>query len=224
MTTSHGDSIRLKKFWSALVLILLFAAVPVVRARVPGSSSDLPATTVGEARAIRAFDLAKGFGEPGVYAFLRTMPKGADLHMHLSGAIYAETFLKDAVADGLCVDPTKLSFAKSSGVSKETPPALKCTEGAVAEAGVFANQKLYDALIDAFSMRSFVPTPGVSGAESVLLRSVSPVTVAVPAFATFTVGTSPVAAGVPGAVGAASTNPACLVAFVSKGVKPLPPN
>ena len=28
---------------------------------------------------------------------------------------------------------------------------------------VFKNQKLYDALVDAFSMRSFVPTPGVSG-------------------------------------------------------------
>ncbi len=161
MTMSHGESSRLKKFRPALVLIL--AAVPIVCAQLPSSSFAMPGPTAGEARAIRAFDLAKGFGNPGVYAFLRTMPKGADLHMHLSGAIYAETFLKDAAADGLCVDPTKLIFAKNSGVSKDTPPVPKCTEGTVAEAGVFANQKLYDALIDAFSMRSFVPTPGVSG-------------------------------------------------------------
>jgi adenosine deaminase len=163
MTTSHGKSTRLKKFRPALVLILLFAAIPIVRAHVPDSSTDMPAPTAGEARAIRAFDVARTFGEPGVYAFLRTMPKGADLHMHLSGAIYAETFLKDAVADGLCVDPKTLSFARNSGATKDTPPVPKCTEGAIADAGVFANQKLYDALIDAFSMRSFVPTPGVSG-------------------------------------------------------------
>ena len=163
MTTTHEKSSRLRKFRPALVLILLFAVIPIVRAHVPGSFTDMPAPTVGEARAIHAFDVARTFGEPGVYAFLRTMPKGADLHMHLSGAIYAETFLKDAAADGLCVDPKTLSFARNSGVTRDTPSVPKCTEGAIAEAGVFANQKLYDALIDAFSMRSFVPTPGVSG-------------------------------------------------------------
>jgi adenosine deaminase len=39
------------------------------------------------------------------------MPKGGDLHMHLSGAVYAETFLKEAAADNLCVNPNPtLSF------------------------------------------------------------------------------------------------------------------
>ena len=33
----------------------------------------------------------------------------------------------------------------------------------VPAASVFQNQKLYDALVDAFSMRSFVPSAGVSG-------------------------------------------------------------
>src|SRR5947209_8925212 len=36
--------------------------------------------------------------------FLQQMPKGADLHNHLSGAIYAESYIRFAVADGLCVD------------------------------------------------------------------------------------------------------------------------
>ena len=35
--------------------------------------------------------------------------------------------------------------------------------GCVRQPASFQNQKLYDALVDAFSMRSFVPTPGVSG-------------------------------------------------------------
>jgi adenosine deaminase len=47
--------------------------------------------TAAELRTGRAFDAAKKLGTPALYAFLAPMPKGADLHMHLSGAIYAET-------------------------------------------------------------------------------------------------------------------------------------
>ena len=45
-------------------------------------------------------------------AFLRPFPKGADLHNHLSGAIYAESFLKWAASDGLCIDRRHLALAK----------------------------------------------------------------------------------------------------------------
>jgi adenosine deaminase len=50
------------------------------------------------------------------------------------------------------VDPAALSFAK--------PP---CAAPLVAAAQVPSNQDLYDRLINSFSMRSFVPTPGFSG-------------------------------------------------------------
>ena len=36
-------------------------------------------------------------------AFLKAMPKGADLHVHLSGAVYAEDFIGWAAAARLCV-------------------------------------------------------------------------------------------------------------------------
>ena len=36
--------------------------------------------------------------------FLQRMPKGADLHSHLSGAVYAESYLRWAAQDGKCVD------------------------------------------------------------------------------------------------------------------------
>src|SRR5579859_1917099 len=42
--------------------------------------------------------------------FLKKMPKGADLHYHLSGGVYAESFIRAAVEDGLCVDTKKLAF------------------------------------------------------------------------------------------------------------------
>ena len=82
------------------------------------------------------------------------MPKGADLHYHLAGGIYAETFIRDAAEDGLCVDLASHAFVA---------PQPVCGAGQVAAAQAFSDQNLYDALINAFSMRSFVPTPGVSG-------------------------------------------------------------
>jgi len=113
--------------------------------------------TPGEQRAVRAFEAAQTdkANALSLEALLARMPKGGDLHMHLSGAVYAETFLKEAATDNLCVNPKALGLVKNAG------PA--CPEGDVPAASVFQNQKLYDALVDAFSMRSFVPSAGVSG-------------------------------------------------------------
>jgi len=122
-------------------------------------AASLPAQTAapaGEPRASAAFEAARRAGPLALHAFLEKMPKGADLHMHLSGAIYAETFLADAAQDQLCVDPVQHAFVK--------PPApASCPAGSVPVASVFKDQKLYDALVDAFSMRSFVPSSGISG-------------------------------------------------------------
>jgi adenosine deaminase len=108
-------------------------------------------TPAGEARAARAYQAAVHKGLPALRAFLDQFPKGANLHIHLSGAVYAETFIREAGEDGLCVDPAALSFAK--------PP---CTPPLVEAARLPANQELYDRLVNAFSIRSFVPTSGFS--------------------------------------------------------------
>src|SRR5215213_2503082 len=45
-------------------------------------------------------------------AFLKSMPKGADLHTHLSGAVYAETFMNWAAQAQMCVDPGTFVLAE----------------------------------------------------------------------------------------------------------------
>jgi len=105
-----------------------------------------------QARAARAYQVAAHQGPLALRVFLSQFPKGANLHVHLSGAVYAETFLRDAGEDGLCVDPSALSFTQ--------PP---CTPPLVDAAQLPSNQTLYDRLINAFSMRSFVPSAGFSG-------------------------------------------------------------
>jgi adenosine deaminase len=121
------------------------------------ATSPLGAQTSVEARAAHAYETATKGGPLVLHAFLDQFPKGADLHVHLSGAIYAETFIKDAAEDGLCVDPKALSFSK--------PPCDAPLVSAKDLDGVLnpAEQALYDRLIDSFSMRSYVPASGFSG-------------------------------------------------------------
>ncbi|HTQ59025.1 MAG TPA: hypothetical protein VMI32_02300 [Candidatus Solibacter sp.] len=93
--------------------------------------------------------------------FLLGMPKGGDLHNHLSGAVYAESWIRAAVEDRLCVDLAKFAFAKPQPSSRE-PAQPDCGESNVPASLVYQDQHLFDALVDSFSMRGFVPSPGVT--------------------------------------------------------------
>ena len=84
-----------------LFACFLFAAL-TVHAQAPSP----------ETRAAQAYRTAAQAGPLALRAFLAQFPKGADLHVHFSGAVYAETYIRDAGEDGLCVDPAALSFAK----------------------------------------------------------------------------------------------------------------
>jgi adenosine deaminase len=166
MAMAAGEGKMARGHWPEIVLVLLLAVV-VISVSL-GLGSDAANLTNGERRAIQAFADAQAQGEPALYALLRDMPKGGDLHMHLSGAVYAETFIKDAAADGMCVDVKALSLLKNpmaakAGAGKGTATAPQCPKDSVAAASVFANQRLYDQLVNSFSMRSYFPTPGFSG-------------------------------------------------------------
>src|SRR6266436_1241514 len=95
--------------------------------------------------------------------FLLGMPKGGDLHNHLTGAVYAESWIRAGAEDHLCVDVAKLAFVKLQAASGGGGGQPACGDGKVPAAGAFKDQDLYDALVDAFSMRGFVPSPGVTG-------------------------------------------------------------
>jgi adenosine deaminase len=136
---------------SLLACFAFVFATQINAAQAPAATAGGPAATP-EARAVRAYQAGAQNGPLALRGFLADFPKGADLHVHLSGAIYAESFIRAAGQDGLCVDPVALSFAK--------PP---CEGKLIPAATVPANQDLYDRLVDAFSMRSFVPTAGYSG-------------------------------------------------------------
>ncbi len=78
--------------------------------------------------------------------FFRRMPKGGDLHIHTSGALYPEDLLRIATEKGLCVNPVRgdLSFPPCG-------PAADAHTLAVAQAA--AIQELKERLIGLWSVR-----------------------------------------------------------------------
>jgi adenosine deaminase len=83
--------------------------------------------------------------------FAHDMPKGGDLHNHLSGAIYAEDLIDFAASDNLCVDRTTSQLL--------APPCDACEKYA-SKPGIrcaYADHVLYNQLIDAWSMRNWRP-------------------------------------------------------------------
>lgn len=142
--------------------MLRFSVRVVVASALAACVASQAQTTAGSA-AERAFAAAKKQGAPALYAFLKPFPKGADLHMHLSGAIYAETFIREAAEQNICVDTARLAFVPNKGLTKSIPPQPVCGDAAISAASVTKDQQLYDRLINSFSMRSFVPSQGYSG-------------------------------------------------------------
>src|SRR5215831_4997609 len=80
--------------------------------------------------------------------FLRQMPKGGDLHNHLTGAVYAESFIRWAAQDGLCVDRETAALV---------PPPCDPEKNKPAAATAYQDVGLYAHMLDAYSMRGWLP-------------------------------------------------------------------
>ena len=88
--------------------------------------------------------------------FLESFPKGGDIHNHLVGAIYAETWLDWAAEDGLCID--------TDGPALRDPGTESCAAKGLKKAdAALENEDLRRRFINGASLRSFVPENGWSG-------------------------------------------------------------
>ena len=112
------------------------ASAPRHAAPAPAASS-LEAATARRFAAIRRDPLR-------LRAFVAAMPKGGDLHNHLSGSIYAEDYLAWAAADSLCVATATMTIVGGT-----------CDErtGPLPAASIVRNPTLFNQAVDALSMR-----------------------------------------------------------------------
>ena len=92
--------------------VFAFASACVFCLPVAGGSHARQA----EERAESAFNLARG-NPLALRAFLVDMPKGAELHYHLVGGIYAETLIRRGGEDHLCVNVAARSFVKRTAAN-----------------------------------------------------------------------------------------------------------
>jgi adenosine deaminase len=126
-----------------LAVIFLAAFIVLLRLAVLAGEFDTVITAA-------AFEAARD-DRTALRAFLHRMPKGGDLHTHLSGTVYAERFIAWAAQQELCVDLRNVVLAKP-----------QCDRaGAVPVSDAMRDQALYNRMVDAFSMRWFLPTPAV---------------------------------------------------------------
>ncbi|MFI7006203.1 adenosine deaminase [Streptomyces sp. NPDC050145] len=76
-------------------------------------------------------------------SFFRALPKGGDLHNHLSGAVSTEYLIELAAQDGLCIDSTMTAV----------PPP--CGPGTRPAADARTDRAFHDDLVRAWSMQDF---------------------------------------------------------------------
>lgn len=126
--------------WQRCVLI-----VPCVLALALCAGAATQSASSEESKTARYFESIHN--DPNLLlVFLREMPKGADLHNHLAGSIYAESLITWAAEAGDCVDPRAMDL---------TPGPGPCTAPLRSASEAFNDPALYAKMIDAFSMRNW---------------------------------------------------------------------
>ena len=132
-------------------------SVPIVLALfmlAPSAAQATASRSTAEARTAPYLDTIRT--RPAkLRAFLKAMPKGADLHNHLSGAVPTETLIGYAVSDGLCIDATFTAAPAPDGADGRCPAGQRPAADSSADTAFFAQ------ILSAWSMEGFQP-----GAES----------------------------------------------------------
>lgn len=121
------------------------AAAALFAASLP-SGAAAQAGNSAEARTARYFEAVRD-QPPLLTALLREMPKGGDLHSHLSGAVYAESYLRWAAEDGACVDMRVPRIVNA--------PCTPAGDSIIPATQAVSNAGIHDRLVDAMSMRNW---------------------------------------------------------------------
>ena len=146
-----GQGARQKTFgWRAstpLALLLAMVAGCANHASVqnPDASAARDATETDDTERAAAWFETHRNQPPNLRIFLQRMPKGGDIHSHLGGAVYAESYLAWAAEEGFCVRE-----------ADEVLELLRCDveDSTTRRLATLTDTKLYNHLIDEMSTRN----------------------------------------------------------------------
>ncbi len=149
---------------AARIALSLALASSVALAQSPAKK---PAPNTAEQRTAKHFESIKN--DPlALREFLYNLPKGGDLHNHMSGAVYAESYIQWAAEDGWCVNRENLNIIRPQvrpQIQGEGQPKA-AAGGAAGKAScdpgkerlasdALADPALYAAMIDGMSVRQW---------------------------------------------------------------------
>ncbi|WP_079027446.1 adenosine deaminase family protein [Streptomyces rimosus] len=110
------------------------------------------AASTGTERRVDAYLTAIRNRPAALRSFFRDLPKGGDLHNHLSGAASTELLIKLAGDDGLCIE-TKTMTARTGPCGPGTRPAAQAR----------TDRAFHRQILRAWSMQDFSSASGESG-------------------------------------------------------------
>src|SRR5215813_9734113 len=137
MVKISPEVLRRKVIWTLVVVL----TCGLTLSAQPGVSKQSEQRTATYFESIRK-------SPPKQLAFLLKMPKGGDLHNHLSGSIYAERYIEWAAEKGLCINTRTMALAVPASPSK-------CAQDQTPANTALTNSILYRQMIDAWSMRNW---------------------------------------------------------------------
>ncbi len=133
----------------SLTLVLLCALAATAQSPDAQKAGLKSKQSAFEQKTARYFESIRK-SPPQQLAFLLRMPKGGDLHNHLSGSIYAESYIQWAADNGLCVNNQTLTLLVPAVKSTCDPKSNLSPVSAA-----LTNYVLYRQMIDAWSMRNW---------------------------------------------------------------------
>ena len=139
----------------------LMGALLLLPILVLAGGRELQSSPTDRQRAVAERRVAEYFEEirhdpPALRAFLRALPKGADLHTHLSGAIYAESYIRWAADLPLCIELSTLTFIDAGG----SPATCKDPVSQRPAAQILLDPVLYRTVVDGLSTRHWEAARG----------------------------------------------------------------
>lgn len=130
---------KLKSTAVALLIVFLMLSALIILAE---GQSEEDNATLREEQVARQFDALRQNPEE-LRAFFLAIPKGGDIHNHLTGAVYAEDLIDQASAKDLCINLDNYTISANYCGSNNSEPVKDA----------YSNSKLYGQIIDAWSMR-----------------------------------------------------------------------
>ena len=151
----------LSRRWHTFLFVLIATIAggqqPAAKTPVRKPAASAAVVDLGEQRTASYLDSIRH--QPSLLLeFVRQLPKGADLHNHLTGAAYAESFIDFAAHDNLCIERQTLRAIAPEKAADGQKPSCDDAKGQVPAARAYSDPVLYRDIIDAWSMRHFTPS------------------------------------------------------------------